>query len=134
MPVPANNRYLAALSSLLRCLRCGFTERRVGRRWRTWRTREGREVEMADADPQFKRLLLPAEETLFEQLLRFGLYVGAMFQIMCLLAIVVYQAGPSDGVAALKDDPSDVECSENSPQVTPRRPHRPRKQEKKKRR
>ncbi|TGZ46371.1 Protein anon-73B1 [Temnothorax longispinosus] len=105
-------------------------------------------VEMADADPQFKRLLLPAEETLFEQLLRFGLYVGAMFQIMCLLAIVVYQAGPSDGVAALKvpsswtvsqtgaetDDPSDVECSENSPQVTPRRPHRPRKQEKKKRR
>ncbi|KAG5316629.1 U239 protein, partial [Pseudoatta argentina] len=89
---------------------------------------------MADADPQFKRLLLPAEETLFEQLLRFGLYVGAVFQIMCLLAIVVYQAGPSDGVAALKDDTSDVECSENSPQVTPRRPHRPRKQEKKKRR
>lgn len=57
---------------------------------------------MADADPQFKRLLLPAEETLFEQLLRFGLYVGAVFQIMCLLAIVIYQAGPSDGVAALK--------------------------------
>ncbi|CAL1679212.1 unnamed protein product [Lasius platythorax] len=89
---------------------------------------------MADADPQFKRLLLPAEETLFEQLLRFGLYVGAVFQIICLLSIVIYQAGPSDGVAALKDDPSDVECSENSPQVTPRRPHRPRKQEKKKRR
>lgn len=57
---------------------------------------------MADADPQFKRLLLPAEETLFEQLLRFGLYVAALFQIMCLLAIVVYQSGPSDGVAALK--------------------------------
>ncbi|XP_029668628.1 protein MANBAL [Formica exsecta] len=89
---------------------------------------------MADTDPQFKRLLLPAEETLFEQLLRFGLYLGAVFQIICLLSIVIYQAGPSDGVAALKDDPSDVECSENSPQVTPRRPHRPRKQEKKKRR
>lgn len=59
-------------------------------------------VEMADADPQFKRLLLPAEETLFEQLLRFGLYVGAVFQIICLLSIVIYQAGPSDGVAALK--------------------------------
>jgi len=57
---------------------------------------------MADADPQFKRLLLPAEETLFEQLLRFGLYVGAVFQIMCLLSIVIYQNGPSDGVAALK--------------------------------
>jgi len=59
-------------------------------------------IEMADADPQFKRLLLPAEETLFEQLLRFGLYVGAVFQIMCLLSIVMYQNGPSDGVAALK--------------------------------
>lgn len=59
-------------------------------------------VEMADADPQLKRFLLPAEETLFEQLLRFGLYVGAIFQIMCLLSIVLYQAGPSDGVAALK--------------------------------
>lgn len=57
---------------------------------------------MADTDPQFKRFLLPAEETLFEQLLRFGLYVGAVFQIMCLLAIMIYQAGPSDGVAALK--------------------------------
>ncbi|XP_043529590.1 protein anon-73B1 isoform X2 [Frieseomelitta varia] len=91
-------------------------------------------IEMADTDPQLKRLLLPAEETLFEQLLRFGLYIGAVFQVVCLLAIVIYQAGPSDGIAALKDDPSDVECSENSPQVTPRRPHRPRKQEKKKRR
>lgn len=57
---------------------------------------------MADIDPQLKRLLLPAEETLFEQLLRFGLYIGAIFQVMCLLAIVVYQAGPSDGIAALK--------------------------------
>ncbi|XP_046594650.1 uncharacterized protein LOC107225636 isoform X1 [Neodiprion lecontei] len=89
---------------------------------------------MVDTDPQIKRLLLPTEETLFEQLLRIGLYLGAVFQIICLLAIVVYQAGPSDGVTALKDDPSDVECSENSPQVTPRRPHRLRKQEKKKRR
>jgi len=59
-------------------------------------------TEMADADPQFKRLLLPAEETLFEQLLRFGLYLGAAFQIMCLLAIVIYQSGPSDSVASLK--------------------------------
>jgi len=57
---------------------------------------------MADADPQLKRLLLPAEETLFELLLRFGLYLGAAFQILCLLAIVIYQSGPSDSVAALK--------------------------------
>jgi hypothetical protein len=57
---------------------------------------------MADADPQFKRLLLPAEETLFELLLRFGLYLGAAFQLVCLLAIVIYHSGPSDSVAALK--------------------------------
>lgn len=68
---------------------------------------------MADTDPQFKRLLLPAEETLFEQLLRFGLYVGAVFQIICLLSIVIYQAGPSDGVAALKVSSCDCKIVEN---------------------
>lgn len=57
---------------------------------------------MADADPHLKRLLLPAEETIFEQLLRFGLYIGAAFQAACLFAIVTYQSGPSDGVAMLK--------------------------------
>ncbi|OXU19128.1 hypothetical protein TSAR_010830 [Trichomalopsis sarcophagae] len=89
---------------------------------------------MADYDPQLKRLLLPPEESFFEVLIRYGLYVGAVFQVACLLAIVVYHGSSSDSIAALKDDPSDIECSENSPQVTPRRPHRPRKQEKKKRR
>lgn len=57
---------------------------------------------MADADPQLKRLLLPAEETLFEQLLRIGLYIGAIFQVVCILAIVVFRSGPSEGGAALK--------------------------------
>ena len=57
---------------------------------------------MADTDPHLKRLLLPAEETVFEQLIRFGLYIGAVFQVLCLLAIVTYQSGPSDGVAMLK--------------------------------
>ncbi|XP_051163121.1 protein anon-73B1 isoform X1 [Leptopilina boulardi] len=89
---------------------------------------------MEDLDPQLKRLLLPDEETVFEQFIRYGLYVAAIFQMICLASLVFYTSGSSDGVTALKDDPSDVECSENSPQVTPRRPHRPRKQEKKKRR
>ncbi|XP_033222369.1 protein anon-73B1 [Belonocnema kinseyi] len=89
---------------------------------------------MADADPQLKRLLLPDEETTFEQFIRYGLYIAAIFQVVCLASLAFYPSGSSDGVATLKDDQSDVECSENSPQVTPRRPHRPRKQEKKKRR
>lgn len=58
---------------------------------------------MADTEPQLKELLFPAEETLFEQFLRFGLYISALYQIICLLAIlVVFQRGPSDGIAALK--------------------------------
>ncbi|CAB0036784.1 unnamed protein product [Trichogramma brassicae] len=85
-------------------------------------------------DAQLKRLLLPQEETLFEQLIRYGLYIGAVFQVACILAIVAYNGVSSDSITTLKDDPSDIECSENSPQVTPRRPHRARKQEKKKRR
>lgn len=63
---------------------------------------------MAETDPQLKRLLLPEEETLFEQLLRFGLYIGAVFQVICLLVIVVYQSGPSDGIAALKVIKSEI--------------------------
>lgn len=117
---------------------------------------------MGEYNPQLKKFLLPHEETLLEQLIRYGLYIGAVFQIVCLLSIVVYHRKFFDSVVILKvkkfmfiffiilnlqaeygritffifyqDDPSDMECSENSPQVTPRRPHRPRKQEKKKRR
>lgn len=56
----------------------------------------------ADINTQMQQLLLPTEETFFEQLLRFGLYVGAVFQIACLLAIVVYQSGPPDGESMFK--------------------------------
>ncbi|CAD6207156.1 GSCOCG00010140001-RA-CDS [Cotesia congregata] len=82
-----------------------------------------------------KRLLLPDEETLFEQIIRYGLYVGAVFQVICILTVAIYHNWPGDSFSSLKEDPtSDVDCSESSPQVTPRRPHRGRKQEKKKRR
>ena len=57
---------------------------------------------MADVDPQLKRLLLPDEETTFEQFIRYGLYIAAVFQIICLASLVFYPSGPSDGVAALK--------------------------------
>lgn len=57
---------------------------------------------MADYDPQLKRLLLPPEETIFELLIRYGLYIGAVFQVACLLAIVVYHGSSSDSIAVLK--------------------------------
>lgn len=57
---------------------------------------------MANTDSQFKKLLLPAEETIFEQLIRHGLYIGAVFQIVCILAIVIYKGTSQDGTASLK--------------------------------
>lgn len=59
-------------------------------------------LEMADADPQLKRLLLPDEETTFEQFIRYGLYIAAIFQVVCLASLAFYPSGSSDGVAALK--------------------------------
>lgn len=44
----------------------------------------------------------PPQESLTEQIVRIGLYIGAAFQICCLLAVVIYHANPSDGVTALK--------------------------------
>lgn len=57
---------------------------------------------MEDLDPQLKRLLLPDEETVFEQFIRYGLYVAAIFQMICLASLVFYTSGSSDGVTALK--------------------------------
>lgn len=57
---------------------------------------------MAEYDPQLKRLLLPPEESFFEVLIRYGLYIGAVFQVACILAIVFYHGSSSDGIAALK--------------------------------
>lgn len=57
---------------------------------------------MEDLDPQLKRLLLPDDETVFEQFIRYGLYVAAVFQMICLASLVFYTSGSSDGVTALK--------------------------------
>lgn len=72
-----------------------------------------------------------------DTLIRYGLYVGAIIQFAC-LAVVIFKPestlGSKHGYAS--GDLSEDE-SEDSPQVTPRRPyihHRSRKQDKKKRR
>ncbi|GLH03064.1 hypothetical protein R5R35_007742 [Gryllus longicercus] len=78
-------------------------------------------------------------EDFVDSILRCGLYFGAVFQVVCIAAAVVIPDKMNDFNASYKDvEPSDDEGSDHStPQATPRRPHahhRPRKQEKKKRR
>ncbi|XP_075235457.1 protein anon-73B1 [Lycorma delicatula] len=78
-------------------------------------------------------------EDLMDSVIRCGLYLGAIFQLVCIAAVVILPERTTDGSAScLKDgDVSDDEGSEGSPHATPRRPHahhRTRKQEKKKRR
>ncbi|XP_063230638.1 protein MANBAL [Bacillus rossius redtenbacheri] len=79
-------------------------------------------------------------EDFMESLLRCGLYLGAVFQLICIAAAVILPDKVSDSAGSYckELDVSEEEGSEHStPQATPRRPHghhRPRKQEKKKRR
>ncbi|XP_067004185.1 protein MANBAL [Anabrus simplex] len=79
-------------------------------------------------------------EDFVDSILRCGLYFGAIFQLICIAAAVVVPDRMSDSNLSCNKDfePSDDEGSDHStPQATPRRPHihhRPRKQEKKKRR
>ncbi|PNF40391.1 Protein anon-73B1 [Cryptotermes secundus] len=79
-------------------------------------------------------------EDFVDSVLRCGLYLGAIFQLICIAAAVVVpdKMGDSNSSYCKELELSDDEGSEHStPQATPRRPHahhRPRKQEKKKRR
>ncbi|CAH0765146.1 unnamed protein product [Bemisia tabaci] len=76
---------------------------------------------------------MSGSEDLLESLIRCGLYIGAVFQFICIVAVVYLPDTPG---TSIKDGCMD-EDSEDSPQTTPRRPfnhHRSRKLDKKKRR
>ena len=83
----------------------------------------------AAADPDLP--LFPQEEW-YEQLLRYGLYIGAAFQLICILALI-FDVSPQND---LEDNASESEDeSEEEEDVTIRqRTHQQRRQERKKRR
>ncbi|KAK9890897.1 hypothetical protein WA026_012239 [Henosepilachna vigintioctopunctata] len=73
-------------------------------------------------------------EDMTATIVRYGLYLGAIFQIFCLLACVFMPDAPEDSWLN-KGDSDDDSSEQETPHNTPKRPfHRTRKQEKKKRR
>ncbi|EEB17933.1 protein anon-73B1, putative [Pediculus humanus corporis] len=78
-------------------------------------------------------------EDFYDTILRCGLYFGAVFQLICIAAVVIIPDNSSSGSGNSKDlDGSENEISDqNSPLASPRKPHihhRSRKPDKKKRR
>ncbi|RZC33973.1 UPF0239 domain containing protein [Asbolus verrucosus] len=73
-------------------------------------------------------------EDMTATIVRYGLYLGALFQIACLTACI-FMPDSSDDNWFSRGDSDDESSEQSTPQNTPRRPyHRTRKQEKKKRR
>ena len=75
--------------------------------------------------------LFPQEEW-YEQLLRYGLYIGAAFQIVCILAII-FDVNPSKQ-SELCDDSSSDDDSEDEDEVDVTSQRNRRRLERKKRR
>ncbi|XP_055316712.1 protein anon-73B1 [Sitodiplosis mosellana] len=84
-----------------------------------------------------------AQESLLAMVIRYGLYIGAIFQMVCLGAVIfMVPRNSSKSTTAgaiwnfLRGDIEEYSSSHSSPQETPKRPygHRSRKQDKKKRR
>lgn len=82
------------------------------------------------------------QESLLAMVIRYGLYVGAVFQMVCLGAVIFMVPRNSSKTTTmgaiwnfLKGDIEEYNSNHSSPQETPKRPyHRSRKQDKKKRR
>ncbi|KAJ3642616.1 hypothetical protein Zmor_025379 [Zophobas morio] len=74
-------------------------------------------------------------EDMTATIVRYGLYLGALFQIACLAACIFMPDSSDDNNWLSRGDSDDESSEQSTPQNTPRRPyHRTRKQEKKKRR
>ncbi|XP_018573933.1 protein anon-73B1 [Anoplophora glabripennis] len=74
-------------------------------------------------------------EDMTATIVRYGLYLGAVFQIICLAACIFMPLSAEDNSWGSRVDSDDESSEQSTPQNTPRRPHhRIRKQEKKKRR
>ncbi|CAB3362558.1 protein MANBAL [Cloeon dipterum] len=85
---------------------------------------------MAESE-DFNGIIAP--DTFMETLLKYGLYIGAVFQLFCIAAIIVI---PEKYLDTSKDEGTDEDSNHSSPHNTPRRPHghHRRKGDKKKRR
>jgi len=84
-------------------------------------------MEAASADPDLP--LFPQEEW-YEQLLRYGLYIGAAFQLICILALI-FDVSPQND---LEDNSESEDESDEEEDVTIRQRQHQRRQERKKRR
>jgi len=77
--------------------------------------------------------MIDVEETTFDLFLRYGLFFGAVFQLVCIGAAIF---GPDISESHLKEDNSEDSGSEQGSPINAHRPssHSRRKMEKKKRR
>jgi len=83
----------------------------------------------AAVDPAAADLPLFPQEEWYEQLLRYGLYLGAAFQLICILALI-FDVSPQND---LEDNSESEDDSDEEEDVTIRHRHQ-RRQERKKRR
>jgi hypothetical protein len=79
--------------------------------------------------------MMEVQEDIVDVLLRYGLFVGAIFQLVCIGAVIIMPDSKSDGLNdsdVSEDEPS--ASDRESPQISPNHKQYRSKREKKKRR
>lgn len=66
-----------------------------------------------EAESAASELPLFPQEEWYEQVLRYGLYLGAAFQILCILA-VIFDVSPSKNSSNLTGDSNNSACESSS--------------------